>query len=562
LRDIGSATSNVVAPPTLVEPAILLRKDLQVFGPADRVRLELVRTRTIGPTLAWLLKNTEELPPNGRDARVFRSDVFRDDQYCGSINFAVSGRILSQLGLRELERVELERRLMRSLKVHVGWLIQTRRFPRTDDSIFEIRIIDRSETARELLTAFDPNELGDLYQIPLLNIHFPPERLGPIERLKIANLFGFGQEQTLNLSQKLTVAVGENGSGKSSLRKILHELSTLALGEKTFGSETRWAHETASFKEQIASESSLGIDFTSLTYGVVLARTIGRGSRVERETLHDDGRSILSRPDQGGFDCVYEQRLGDNIDRFRSVESAEIAGPCDPDRTLLSELSSAWLYPAAASVQRFLAGIRTYSAWEFADAKTVARTDADFTQGFLFKDGSNLKSILGSLATKGDKTFDTWFDRVMRNEPKLIAQGSTLRYVHSGRDFGVTELSDGSLRWAQVLAAVLSEATMIVLDEPELGLHPDLIESLAAFLKEQALRVPILVFTHSKDLLSALDTMYRDDDETLHVQVLEQESEGNAINTPDLDLLRKDYPADQHRLGDLWARGLIGGNRW
>ena len=103
---------------------------------------------------------------------------------------------------------------------------------------------------------------------------------------------------------------------------------------------------------------------------------------------------------------------------------------------------------------------------------------------------------------------------------------------------------------------------MIVLDEPELGLHPDLIESLAAFLKEQALRVPILVFTHSKDLLSALDTMYRDDDEILHVQVLEQESEGNVIHTPDLALLREDYPADEYSLGDLWARGLIGGNRW
>ena len=523
------------------------------------MRLDLVRTRTIGPTLAWLLKNTEELPPNGRDARVFRSDVFRDDQYCGSVNFAVSGRILSMLGLREIERGELERTLIRSLKPHVGLLIQTRRFPRTDGSIFEIRVIGSADNVRELLIDFDPKEFDALYQIPLPELHFPPPTLGSIERLAITNLFGFGQVQTLNLSQKLTVAVGENGSGKSSLRKVLHELSKLALGTRPFDSEPRWAHETARFKEQVASESSLGINFVSMTYGMVLARALGGGGRFERENLIDGGDSIFTRPEGGGFDCVFKQRIGDNVNWFNSVE---IAGPCDPDRSLLSELSSVWLYPSAGSVHHFLAGIRTYSAWEFADAQTVARTDADITQGFLFKDGSNLKSVLGSLATKGDKTFDTWFDRVMRNEPKLVAQGSTLRYVHSGRDFGVTELSDGSLRWAQVLAAVLSEATMIVLDEPELGLHPDLIESLAAFLKEQALRVPILVFTHSKDLLSALDTMYRDDDEILHVQVLEQESEGNVIHTPDLALLREDYPADEYSLGDLWARGLIGGNRW
>lgn len=510
----------------------------------------------IGLKLAWLLKNTAELRPNGRDAKVFRSEVFRDDEYSGSVNFAVSGRTLNSLRLTGMSSAELQDRLVRSLIAHVGWLIQTRRLPRTDNSTFEIRADDRNFELREQT---DSQTADSAYLIPLHNFEFPPPSAVSAQSLAISNLFGFGTTQTLRLAPTLTVAVGENGSGKSSLRKLFRELSNISLGSRPFEGEPRWGHVAPFHAPSQELQPSLALKAGPYQYDAEFGGQDGASPKFNKERLLDADFSMFQRPDRGGFACAYEQRIGDNVNWHRR---AEVAGPCDSDRSLLSELVSVWLYPSAASLQHFLAGVRTYSAWDFADAQTVARTDADITQGFLFRDGSNLKSVLGSLAAKGDKTFDSWFEHVMRNEPKLLAQGSTLRYIHSGRDFGVTELSDGSLRWAQVLAAVLSDSTMVVLDEPELGLHPDLIVSLAAFLKEQALRLQIVVFTHSKDLLSALDTMYRDDDETLHVQVLEQESGGNTIKTPDLTKLREVYPADEFSLGDLWARGLIGGNRW
>jgi predicted ATPase len=517
--------------------------------------------RTIGINLAWLLKNTAELQPNGRDARVFRSEVFRDGDYIGSVNFAVSGRILRTLKLWEVESNELKNRVIRSYKAHAGWLIQSRKLPRADDFVFEIRAIAGTRSADELIVRMDPEGLQSLNEVSLSQFSgASPIGGSSVDTLEVKGLFGFGESQSLHLSSRLTVVIGENGSGKSSLRKILHELSKLALGARPFDSELRWAHDGGlSPNAEVEPRSTIVLRCGSIRYEAVVRQAVTGQAGFEHEELVDSDHVLFKRPDSSGFDCSYEQRIADNID---SQASAQIAGPCDPNRSLLSQLTSVWLHPSPAALHQYLAAVRTYSAWEFSDAQTVARTAADISEDFLYRDGSNLKSVLASLSAKGDNTFDMWFECVMRNEPKLLAQGSTLRYLHSGREFAVTELSDGSLRWAQVLAAVLSEATMIVLDEPELGLHPDLIGSLASFLKEQALRVQIVVFTHSKDLLSALDTMHQDADETLHVQVLEQEAEGNTIQTPNLAKLREEYPAEEITLGDLWARGLIGGNRW
>ncbi len=86
-----------------------------------------------------------------------------------------------------------------------------------------------------------------------------------------------------------------------------------------------------------------------------------------------------------------------------------------------------------------------------------------------------------------------WFETTMR-QPGLM------------RPLGAAELSDGTLRYLLLVAALLSPrpAEFLVLNEPETSLHPELIEPLAGLIRNAAKYSQIVVVTHSQPLVDAL----------------------------------------------------------
>ena len=95
---------------------------------------------------------------------------------------------------------------------------------------------------------------------------------------------------------------------------------------------------------------------------------------------------------------------------------------------------------------------------------------------------------------------------------------------------------------------------LICLEEPELGMHPDLIRNIANLLKDAATRTQLIVTTHSELLVNAFSS----DPET--IVVCEKEDGATTLNR--LDSARLDEWLEQYGLGDLWLRGEIGGVRW
>jgi predicted ATPase len=74
------------------------------------------------------------------------------------------------------------------------------------------------------------------------------------------------------------------------------------------------------------------------------------------------------------------------------------------------------------------------------------------------------------------------------------------------RQLGTAELSDGTLRYLLWIAALLTPRppALMVLNEPETSLHPDLLPALARLIARAAERAQIVVVTHAKPLISAL----------------------------------------------------------
>lgn len=92
------------------------------------------------------------------------------------------------------------------------------------------------------------------------------------------------------------------------------------------------------------------------------------------------------------------------------------------------------------------------------------------------------------------------------------------------------------------------------IEEPELGLHPDVLPTLAELLKEASDRTQLIVTTHSDVLVDAMT------DRPDSILVAEKTPAGTTLTRLQADKLKPWL--QKYRLGDLWTRGEIGGTRW
>ena len=120
-----------------------------------------------------------------------------------------------------------------------------------------------------------------------------------------------------------------------------------------------------------------------------------------------------------------------------------------------------------------------------------------------------------------------------------------------------TRLSDGTLRFMALLAILChpEPPPLVCIEEPELGLHPDVIPLIAELLKSASQRTQIVVTTHSKALIDE----FSDDPESVVVceRTPDFGSKFERLSETDLELWLERY-----QLGELWQKGQIGGTRW
>lgn len=117
--------------------------------------------------------------------------------------------------------------------------------------------------------------------------------------------------------------------------------------------------------------------------------------------------------------------------------------------------------------------------------------------------------------------------------------------------FSADQMSDGTLRFV-CLATLLLQPTLlalVVLDEPELGLHPYAIVQLAGLLQQASVRSQVVLATQSVTLMN----QFQLDD----LIVVERTGDGSTFSRPDADRL-SDWLAE-YSLGELWEKNLIGG---
>jgi predicted ATPase len=235
----------------------------------------------------------------------------------------------------------------------------------------------------------------------------------------------------------------------------------------------------------------------------------------------------------------------------------------NPEVSILAQRRDPEQYPEIAHLAEVYEKIRIYREWAFG-RNTVFREPqkADMRSDRLEEDFSNLGLFLSRLRkTPRAKAailegLKDLYEGVTDFEP--VVEGGTVQVFFSEGDFSVpaTRLSDGTLRYLCLLAILCDPEPppLICIEEPELGLHPDILPKLADLLLQASQRTQIIVTTHSDLLVDAMT-------ECPEAVVVCEKHNGRS----ELRRLKKDELTNwlgKYRLGQLWIKGQIGGTRW
>lgn len=335
----------------------------------------------------------------------------------------------------------------------------------------------------------------------------------------------------------LNVLVGPNGAGKSNLisafgllREIVNQ--NLQVTVARAGGASGVLHRGVKFSRSIR----LGVRFGPFEYKVFLGSDTGDNLFVEHERLAETGVD--------GERWVAAERAKDESGlRTATVDGSQSARVDD-----CIDFMSSWhvFHFHDTSAQ---AGVK--------QKQSVDDNDA------LRPDASNLAPFLFRLQETSRKHYDRIVDSIRLVAPffrdfrlrrdRLNSDRIALEWEQIGTDayLNAAALSDGTLRFIGLSTLLLQPdpPAVIVIDEPELGLHPFAIAQLADMFRSVAKRHQLIVSTQSVTLLNNLDPE--------NIVVTEQRDGESLFARLDVDALR-DWLRD-YAVGDLWEKNVLGG---
>lgn len=393
-----------------------------------------------------------------------------------------------------------------------------------------------------------------------------------IRRLKISGMLSFGPKGIDLPMEPLNVLIGPNGSGKSNFIEALALLQAaphdLSAPVRRMGGISEWL-----WKGDDAPEAGVVDALVNYPDGTMpLRHVLEIGQQGERFEVRDE-RIENESPNAGQAEPYFYYRFqrGDPvINDFVD----ELGGPrkerklrrrtVHPEGSILSQRDDPDLYPELAWLQEQYRRISLYRNWEFGpEARLRQPPRADQPSTFLTERGENLALVLSKL--RGDsrqafvKSLQQLYDGIEDFQVEVGRGGAEIFVVERGageRYIPASRLSDGTLRYMMMAAILLDPEPppLVVIEEPELGLHPDVVLNIGEMLIQASERTQLAVTTHSRVLINALE------DHASSVVVCEKRDGQTEMKRVDPERLEEWL--EKYSLGYLWSIGELGGNRW
>lgn len=352
------------------------------------------------------------------------------------------------------------------------------------------------------------------------------------QRLKSILVEGFTSIRSARVGLgDLNVLVGANGAGKSNFIRALGMLGRILDGELgLFTGLSGGAGALLSGGPRPASHIRLEAESDAGSYTGVLVPAAGDMLVFQRET-------IRSRDDQA----------------VRSLGSGQRESALSADSTWPAEV---------ASVVNVLRGCRVFHFHDTSRGAPVKQQGYIADNRSLHPDAGNLAAVLLRLRRADRACYGRIIKTIQQVAPffrefvlesELAEDRMRLRWQQEGSDtvFPADALSDGTLRFI-CLTVLLSQPelpSVVILDEPELGLHPFAIVQLAEMLRTAGREGQVLIATQSVTLMNQFSLP--------DLIVVERRDGASVFERPDPEKLN-DWLTD-YSLGELWEKNMLGG---
>jgi predicted ATPase len=389
-----------------------------------------------------------------------------------------------------------------------------------------------------------------------------------LQRIVLKNVLSFGPETDGLDLRPLNLLIGPNGSGKSN---FIEAIALMRAAPSEFSKVTRKGGGVAEWIWKGNADCAACIDWVmSYPQGPrALRHRIAFGSAGQGFALIDERlENAVAQHRQPVVRFYYRPQPDKHVVSVRvQLELRErilSQDDLETDRSILAQRRDPDIYPELAWVARNYDRIRLYREWTFGRHAVFREPQkADLRNDMLEEDFSNLGLFLNRIKTRHPQASRAILDGLADlydgiSDFNVLIEGGTVQVFFTEGDFVIpaTRLSDGTLRYLCLLAILCDPdpPPLICIEEPEIGLHPDVLPKLADHLLEASHRTQLIVTTHSDVLVDAMS------EHPEAVVVCEKHHGSTKMTRLSADALK--VWLEKYRLGELWIRGELGGTRW
>jgi predicted ATPase len=404
-----------------------------------------------------------------------------------------------------------------------------------------------------------------------------------IKEIAIKNFYGF-KDTTIKIHPETNILIGINGSGKSNFLKVLRLLkeSVAGVGLSKHIMENLGGFDNIFFKGQLEKDAAQSITI-KYTFDAAMLTKYAYGSKFK---LTDDPIyqiTITKSPSSDNFYISEEKCISDkgfiylSIANGNGVISEKKEGSkktnlerkytgLNPQELVLKSISETQKeqYDVLYIIKKSIEDIVVYDYFDTTPKSAIRKPMLSTSDKRLSYDGTNLPQIINTLKINDKSAYkkivamlqevnpnfsDFDFNLIGGNIELMLSEDDLNSAIH------VSNISDGTLRYLCLLAILYNPqgGKFICIDEPEVGMHPDMIFNITEAIKDASEHSTVVVSTHSENLLNYFKIE--------HLRVFEKIG-GNA--TAVLSYTEEQFSSwyENFALGNMWKQGDFGGLRY
>jgi predicted ATPase len=372
-----------------------------------------------------------------------------------------------------------------------------------------------------------------------------------LKSIRLVNFYSF-RDSTIELNNGANVLVGINGSGKSNFFKAFdllneaingkglrrHILELGGVNEILFQGERE--HDEISI--ELTNEENIRIE------------------NIDSINLYNYKLTII--PTQTEYFLNEKLSYNSNIIYERIGASVIFPFKEDLDTDFILELDYKNKYSFNV-LNHFLRNLSIFFNLDTRQESKMRKPSIAIPEQRLSSDGSNLTQVLNTIKINDRKSYNNIIEALKAVNPNFknldfrpFGTNFEMLLEEEGlnRSMHISKVSDGTLRYLCLMTILLNPLKgFVCIDEPEMGLHPDMLLNLANAIKQAAETQQIFISTHSAQLLNYFSieevrVFEKDEDNTTQVYAYEE----------------KDFKGwyETFQVGNMWRQGDIGGNRY